>query len=39
METENATFKVLGMNCISCKSIVEKQLKDEPAVKNIKLII
>lgn len=35
MITEKASFKVVGMYCISCKPIVEKQLKDEKAVKNI----
>jgi copper chaperone len=35
MSTEKASFKVVGMYCISCKPIVEKQLKDEKAVKNI----
>ena len=28
-------FKVIGMYCTSCKPIVEKQLKDEKAVKKI----
>jgi Cu+-exporting ATPase len=35
MTTEKASFKVVGMYCISCKPVVEKQLKDEEAVKNI----
>jgi len=35
MTTEKASFKVVGMYCISCKPVVEKQLKDEKAVKNI----
>jgi copper chaperone CopZ len=35
MATEKAFFKVVGMYCISCKPIVEKQLKDEKAVKGI----
>lgn len=35
METEKALFKVVGMYCITCKPIVEKQLKDEEAVKKI----
>ncbi len=34
-ETEKAFFKVVGMYCISCKPIVEKQLKDDQAVKKI----
>lgn len=32
---EKAIFKVIGMYCSSCKSIVEKQLKNEQAVKKI----
>jgi copper chaperone len=32
---ERALFKVIGMYCITCKPIVEKQLKDEEAVKKI----
>jgi Cu+-exporting ATPase len=35
MKTEKSLFKVVGMYCISCKPIVEKQLKDEKAVKKI----
>ena len=35
MSTEKASFKVVGMYCVSCKPIVENQLKDEKAVKNI----
>ena len=35
MKTEKALFKVVGMYCISCKPIVEKQLKNEKAVKKI----
>ncbi|HET6726678.1 MAG TPA: heavy-metal-associated domain-containing protein [Nitrososphaeraceae archaeon] len=35
MTTEKASFKVVGMYCLSCKTVVEKQLKDEKAVKNI----
>ena len=35
MKTEKVFFKVVGMYCISCKPIVEKQLKDEKAVKKI----
>ena len=31
---EKASFKVVGMYCTSCKPIVEKQLKNEQAVKN-----
>jgi copper chaperone CopZ len=32
---EKAYFKVVGMYCISCKSIVERQLKNESGVKRI----
>jgi copper chaperone CopZ len=35
MKTEKALFKVVGMYCTSCKPIVEKQLRDEEAVKKI----
>ena len=37
MTTERALFKVVGMYCTNCKPIVEKQLKDEKAVKNINI--
>jgi Cu+-exporting ATPase len=30
-------FKVIGMYCSSCKPIVEKQLKNEQAVKKIEI--
>jgi copper chaperone len=32
---EKAYFKVVGMYCISCKSIVERQLKNENGIKRI----
>jgi copper chaperone len=32
---EKAFFKVVGMYCISCKSIVERQLKNESGIKRI----
>ena len=32
---ERAYFKVVGMYCISCKPVVEKQLKDVSGVKRI----
>jgi copper chaperone len=35
MKTEKALFKVVGMYCTTCKPIVEKQLKDEEAVRKI----
>ena len=35
MTTERALFKVVGMYCTSCKTIVEKQLKDEKGITKI----
>jgi copper chaperone len=35
MKTEKAFFKVVGMYCITCEPIVEKQLKNKEAVKKI----
>jgi copper chaperone len=35
MKKDKALFKVIGMYCITCKPIVEKQLKHERAVKKI----
>jgi copper chaperone len=32
---EKAYFKVVGMYCISCKSIVNRQLKNENGIKRI----
>jgi copper chaperone len=32
---EKTYFKVVGMYCISCKSIVERQLKNKGGVKRI----
>ncbi len=34
-QIERAFFKVVGMYCFTCKPIVEKQLKDEDAIKKI----
>ena len=34
-QIERAHFKAVGMYCITCKPIVEKQLKDEDAIKKI----
>ena len=34
-QIEKALFKVVGMYCITCKPIVEKQLKGEDAIKKI----
>jgi Cu+-exporting ATPase len=35
--TERASFKVVGLYCISCKPIIEKQLKDENGIKSINI--
>jgi copper chaperone len=35
VELQKALFRVVGMYCITCKPIVEKQLKGEQAIKNI----
>jgi Cu+-exporting ATPase len=35
MKTEKALFKVVGMYCVTCKPIIEKQLKSVKAVKKI----
>ena len=35
MRREKALFKVVGMYCVTCKPILEKQLKNEVAVKKI----
>jgi Cu+-exporting ATPase len=34
-QIEKAYFKVVGMYCFTCKPVVEKQLKDEKAIKKI----
>jgi len=34
-QIQKAYFKVVGMYCITCKPIVEKQSKDQKAIKNI----
>ncbi|MBA3977091.1 MAG: cation transporter [Nitrosopumilus sp.] len=34
-QIERAFFKVVRMYCFTCKPIVEKQLKDEDAIKKI----
>jgi copper chaperone len=34
-QIEKAYFKVVGMYCITCKPIVERQLKDEKSIKSI----
>lgn len=35
LSVERALFRVVGMYCNTCKPIIEKQLKDEKAVKKI----
>ena len=35
MNVEKALFKIVGMYCVSCKPVVEKQLKDEKGIKKI----
>ena len=35
LSVERALFRVVSMYCNSCKPIIEKQLKDEKAVKKI----
>jgi len=37
LTTEMASFKIVGMYCISCKPIIENQLKGEKAVKAIRI--
>ena len=32
---EKAYFKVVGMYCVFCKSIIERQLKNENGIKRI----
>ena len=33
MNVEKALFRIVGMYCVSCKPVVEKQLKDEKGIK------
>jgi Cu+-exporting ATPase len=35
VKVEKALFKVVGMYCTTCKPIIERQLRDEEAVKKI----
>ena len=35
MKVEKALFKVVGLYCTTCKPVVERQLRDEEAVKKI----
>jgi len=39
MNVEKALFRIVGMYCVSCKPVVEKQLKDEKELKKLILII
>jgi copper chaperone CopZ len=34
-QTQKASFRVVGMYCITCKPIVENQLRGNEAIKNI----
>jgi Cu+-exporting ATPase len=36
---DKAYFKIIGMDCSSCKRIIEKQLKDNSAIKKIDINI
>ena len=35
MNAEKALFRIVGMYCVSCKPVVEKQLKGENGIKKI----
>jgi copper chaperone len=35
MKVEKALFRIVGMYCVSCKPVVEKQLKCEKGIKKI----
>lgn len=35
MNAERALFRIVGMYCVSCKPVVEKQLKGENGIKKI----
>jgi copper chaperone len=35
MNVEKALFRIVGIYCVSCKPVVEKQLKDEKGIKKI----
>ena len=36
-KTERAFLMIVGVYCTSCKPIVEKQLREEKAIKNINI--
>jgi copper chaperone len=35
MNLEKALFRIVGMYCVSCKPVVEKQLKGEKGIEKI----
>ena len=35
MNVEKALFRIVGMYCVSCKPVVEKQFKGEKGIKKI----
>jgi copper chaperone len=35
MNVEKALFRIVGMYCVSCKPVFEKQLKGEKGIKKI----
>ena len=35
MNVEKTLFRIVGMYCVSCKPVVEKQLKGEKGIKKI----
>ena len=35
---EKTVFRIVGMYCVSCRSLVEKQLKSETGIKKISLV-
>jgi Cu+-exporting ATPase len=37
MAIEKALFKVVGLYCLTCKPIIEKQLKHEKGIKRISI--
>jgi copper chaperone len=34
-KTQRILFRIIGMYCITCRPIIEKQLREERAVKRI----
>ena len=37
MNAEKTLFRIVGMYCVSCKPVVEKQLKGENGIKKIEI--